>query len=350
MQNEYFDAAMQMDPTALPEDRQRAVANQMRGLSQVGAMGSTSQIGEIASAGNQAMAQSADMGKQMGLDKAKKREEANRTQRARLTASARAGYQTKADKDQLLPSRPERTAMEVSITAMQVLDKVKQDYKPEFSGTGQLGFGDRLRSKGMRYEPGITTGILDWAAGKLPEGMIEKDAKIPNVKADGTPLSEKEYEGLMEEHRFEKDQFWRSYQNLYTLPTRNRLFGATLTTGEEESWNSANIGPDSTTEQIESQIKMLQDIAEGVARRQLGKFGSMGVSSKYMKYNTDEVNRYMREPLPSVEVEEVSGPAGVEIAEEVGANLAPEGVEQSEWDSLSEEDRIYYIDNEDMFR
>jgi hypothetical protein len=49
-------------------------------------------------------------------------------------------------------------------------------------------------------------------------------------------------------------KWWADYNNLYTLPTRNKLFGATLTENERVEWEKNAISPNMTATQIKERI------------------------------------------------------------------------------------------------
>ncbi len=65
--------------------------------------------------------------------------------------------------------------------------------------------------------------------------------------------------------------WWAQYNRLYTLPERNRLFGATLTTNEQQAWKDANLSPEMTKDQIIQKMDtMLQIYKRNMWRMQKG--------------------------------------------------------------------------------
>lgn len=62
----------------------------------------------------------------------------------------------------------------------------------------------------------------------------------------------------------QKDQarWWADYDLLYTLGTRNKLFGSALTDSEIKAWEGANISPNSPPDVIERGLKTLMEIAD----------------------------------------------------------------------------------------
>lgn len=55
----------------------------------------------------------------------------------------------------------------------------------------------------------------------------------------------------------EVQKFWQDLSRNYTLLERNRMFGATLSTGEKQSWAGANINPEMKKEQIKKGLDSL---------------------------------------------------------------------------------------------
>jgi len=66
----------------------------------------------------------------------------------------------------------------------------------------------------------------------------------------------------------DQQNWWALYDQIYTLPTRNDMFGSALTAPERASWASANIGPDSSVEVIKQGIARLQGIANNALKKQ----------------------------------------------------------------------------------
>ena len=106
----------------------------------------------------------------------------------------------------------------------------------------------------------------------------------------------------------EKANFWRDVQFFDDMPARNKMFGATLTPAEKESWANATISPRLSPDKIRERLAMRQKIYTDALAR-------MRASTKAGGYN----------------VEQFDAAAGM--------TALPEGVTQAQWDAMSPEDR-----------
>jgi hypothetical protein len=66
--------------------------------------------------------------------------------------------------------------------------------------------------------------------------------------------------GMGTENAEAAQQWWASWDRIYTLPVRNEMFGSALTDTEKEAWAKANISTDMTPAQIRSNLKIITDI------------------------------------------------------------------------------------------
>jgi hypothetical protein len=323
-------------------------------MANVGALGSTSQIAEISGTGKETMGTALDMGKQMGLDKAKRLDREAANERARLSRAARQQYQTQKDKDQYIGTRPERDAISDALGTLHTVDMVSDNFVPEYGSVGGTGFAARLRERGYTYEPNITDNVMGFLR-KIPgsENLIGEEKQIPNVRigpnGEKIPLSEEEIAAEMEQFNLDRQGWWREYELLYSLPERNRLFGATLTPNEQASWEGANINSGMKPEQIERHLATLKRIHKDVTRRMLDERKAMGWSTDLMNQYESSWNEYTGQGQPASTTEEVTTETVVPPPTAPGGT-APEGVEQSEWDSLTEDERAYYLENMERFK
>ncbi len=91
----------------------------------------------------------------------------------------------------------------------------------------------------------------------------------------------------------QKDQsrWWADYDLLYTLGTRNKLFGSALTESEIRAWEGANISPNSPPEVIEAGLKTLMEIATRKFQQSYTSdatlYDPMWVNSQYAPYLGD---------------------------------------------------------------
>ena len=92
--------------------------------------------------------------------------------------------------------------------------------------------------------------------------------------------------GIGTEGTKEVHDWWRAYNRFYTLPERNRLFGATLTPNEQAAWASANIGPEMDKEQIKRGLDELIRVYKQVITR-------IGSGYESEMYNPESIKKFM---------------------------------------------------------
>jgi len=304
-------------------------------------MGSTSQIKEISGAGNEMMAQSMDMGKQMGLDKAKKREELNRNERARLAqegynkrarlsraAAAQRAGNTGAKSEKLTAA--ERTKVLQNKENYTVVEGMLEAFDDDFANNEGLGFIESAIQTGMTDEPNLTKwGLETWD--ELTKGKSQEEAVDMKRKLE------------------REQQWWGMYERLSKIPERARMFGATLTANEMNSWNQADIKPGMTAEQIRSNLT----IRKGLARKW---FNEVSDYYRELGFNPGALDQLEKGMGPRGEERSMGdivskgydeandgtmdlGPGIIDDAAVPASAKAPEGVEQAEWDSYSKSDR-----------
>ena len=146
--------------------------------------------------------------------------------------------------------------------------RIPKTDREAFAGYGETLYGlDRtLKSledpefdPGGMSVPGMNTG-LNWAVGTLGMGTDERD-KI--------------------------QQWWQTYDQIYTLPVRNKMFGATLTEGEKAAWNAAHISQEMSKEMIEERLATMKEIMRRARDREFA-----GVQQEGF-FNPDAVRTYM---------------------------------------------------------
>lgn len=87
-------------------------------------------------------------------------------------------------------------------------------------------------------------------------------SKLPNLAAQV---------GLGTKGSKEAQEWWSSWGRTYTLPTRNLLFGATLTPNEQAAWAAADINPGMSSEQIKTRLgKLFETVRQSALRRGRG--------------------------------------------------------------------------------
>lgn len=106
-------------------------------------------------------------------------------------------------------------------------------------------------------------------------------------------------------------RWWADYDLLYTLGTRNKLFGSALTDSEIKAWEGANISPNSTPEAIRRGLATLTEIADRKFQQQ---------------YRSDK-NLYTPEWVEGIYAPYINEPSPSPYAQP--GNPAPQGVEGS---------------------
>lgn len=108
----------------------------------------------------------------------------------------------------------------------------------------------------------------------------------------------------------EAQNWWASWDRAYTLPERNKLFGAALTKPEIEAWKKAAIDPSMTPEQIQEKLAEIAGFRFNAITRMRQRFADLG-------YDPDDIDALF-------------GPMGTD-------NFPPEGVMSfDEWKASKE--------------
>lgn len=111
----------------------------------------------------------------------------------------------------------EREALTDAADQLRSLGSLQSSFKSDFAGGGPLG--------------GLATAGYQWL-GSLGSSKMQQDAA-----------------------------WWTDFNRLVDLPERNKVFGASLSSGEKASWEAAkNIKPGSDPKQVQDQLTKMQDI------------------------------------------------------------------------------------------
>lgn len=86
--------------------------------------------------------------------------------------------------------------------------------------------------------------------------------------------------------------WWAKYNNLYTLPQRNKLFGATLTPTEQAEWKKNAISENMTPDQIKTRLTWFD------TKRQ-EKLSSLQRNLKLANYNPELIDAIFSDPADS---------------------------------------------------
>lgn len=125
--------------------------------------------------------------------------------------------------------------------------------------TGQrptkLTLGDRNKLENMSS---MLTQAGDVVSRFKPE-YAQKFGRGPQSRLPNTMSSM----GFGTESMDEASRWWADWNLLYTLPERNRTFGATLTDSEKQAWKESDINPSMSPENIQARstriLKILRD-------------------------------------------------------------------------------------------
>jgi hypothetical protein len=91
--------------------------------------------------------------------------------------------------------------------------------------------------------------------------------------------------GLSTDEMDEAQRWWGNYKEIRTLPTRNKLFGATLSDKEKKEWDSVDINPNMKPEQIRAALNDYRKlIMKSTIRRARG--------MKTEKFDPEVINEY----------------------------------------------------------
>ena len=266
----------------------------------------------------------------------------------RFSRTRGGGYLSKEEKGLFNGTSPERAQMSEAMGNMETVQILSDAYKPEYAGGGVLGFADRLLQKGYTYEPGITDQIRNAPFIKEyfgDESRVDVPTHFKGEDGVKRELSEEEREQLVRQTVVEKQNWWRDYEFLYTLPERNRLFGATLTASEAASWRGASINEGMTDDQIQANLKTLKDLYSRSARKMINErrasYWSDGLIAEY----EDQFSRFSGSANADTdggtpEVIEGQTPIPIPVPNVIAQPTPfPQFVTDEEWNMLDDTDR-----------
>jgi hypothetical protein len=146
----------------------------------------------------------------------------------------------------------------------------------------KLTVSDRKQLKAT----GETLGAMNASLGEFKDEYTQQFGPGPQSQLANTMARY----GLGTEKMEEAEQWWSNWNRFYTLETRNRLFGATLTPNEQRAWNAADINPSMDPDEIRTRVSNLLGTMRETTGRELGALVEGG-------YNPDEIKAYMPEFL-----------------------------------------------------
>ena len=161
----------------------------------------------------------------------------------------------------------------------------------------RLAEGDKKRLDALSTEMSAFDSLENFyeKGGKM--GAIEvAGIPIPGARALSNTLASR---GLGTQGAKESFAAKQEFDRLYTLATRNRLFGATLSVNEKKAFDDANPSTRQTDDQIKAAMGAMKKIVKAKLRRTVGGLKAEGYADEAIKaYGFD----------PEVEEEEQSPP------------------------------------------
>jgi hypothetical protein len=171
---------------------------------------------------------------------------------------------------------------------------------------GRVPQGYRVTEDGRAYEP-IPGGPA--ALGKALPVATAKDLEAQTVIADSTQRlvntfkddfggktimgNASNYAGRILGDETGQAQWWQDY-SLHEAQVRNKLFGASLTVGEQAAWERTAVNPRMTPEQIKANLKRRQEIESAALARSMR-------SSMAAGYNKTQIEELTGRQMPEAE-------------------------------------------------
>jgi hypothetical protein len=312
--DDYLQLMMGVNPDELTAEKQRIMSERLRGMSAIGALGSTSQVTGVAQSGQNAMRQANTLGLVMGNRREDAQKEKAATGRALIRATnARTSRNERVEK----LTAGERDKLEQLSGLTAELAELQRAFKDDYANPEGLGMTEALIQKGMVDEPNITKAILN-----------NPLAKSLGLQRTGEQLEQEQ-------------GWWSLYERINKIPERAAKFGATLTSEELASWNNADVKPGQTPSQIrrnlEARLKVMKD---AIARRRkyMVKLGypeeaADAVIGELLSTDTDSLSDI------------ITGGVSQEAIENPSEEDVPDGVDPEEWYELDPGDRLFYLQN-----
>lgn len=301
--DEYLNFMMGTNPEELSVEQQRAMAQRLRGMNAVGAMGLTSQTTGAAQGGKQLMDAASAIGQTMG----DRKQEAGRERNRLVQALARSSGGSGGKQDVWRATQTERKEMKELSSALGTISALNATFKDEYANPGGLGIMEALTRRGMNREPVLTKAIL---------GALGKDTS--------------KLEGEME--------WWRQYARLQEIPQLAATYGATLTQNEMTRWESAEIYEGQTPSQIRRNLQIRTELANKWLRDALE-------FNKRLGFPTEQLERQLdgyEDPgsIEDIMRRNIGGDASQEAIENPSEEDVPQGVDPEEWYSLTPQQRL----------
>lgn len=104
--------------------------------------------------------------------------------------------------------------------------------------------------------------------------------------------------GIGTEGSKEAAQWWAGWNEIRTLPERNRLFGATLTPNEKSEWDKVDINPNMDEKQILAGVARIKTILQRHATNR-----ARGMVSE--RYDPDMINEYYQDMFGGEKAEDL---------------------------------------------
>lgn len=244
-----YDVLVGSSPTS--KENQKAVANALRKRRSMGEIGMVSGDEVLGNMGSQ-MIRSSDSAadqiqrnRQQDIDNAQTR----RYQQGQLDHMGG-----------LLGESKRNNTMDFLTQALSAEASMERANNPRGGKPPRLRVGDINNLRENANAQGTIQGTMDF---------MNKGGRLGQVEMAGIPvpmlrqtLNAAAKMGLGTDDTKNSQLQWQNYKRFYELAERNNLFGATLTTNEQNEWRSANPSVAQTDEQIMSGLKIMAKVYE----------------------------------------------------------------------------------------
>lgn len=307
------------------EEEQRQLAAQLRAMSELGALGSTSQIKEVGATAQDVSRRAQTAAIMMGqANQAKEGREAlilREAMRARKSPTTGArGLPRATGKGYDKLTGAERERLTKSAGLMHELQGLTESFKPEYANQTGLGFMESMVQSGMTNEPVLTQALAKSGVGK----MIGMDKALENGQ-----------------NMEEEQEWWRLYERVNKIPERADKFGATLTREELRSWNNADIKPGQTADQIQRNLNARLGIMQAALKRRAD-------SMSALNYPQEAIDAVMGDLLSEVYPDmgaAIEGTSGIGQSPTTENFPVPQGEDPNEWNELTDDEKQFFYEN-----
>lgn len=147
---------------------------------------------------------------------------------------------------------------------------------------------------------------------------------------------------LIGEESKDAARWWSEYQRFHEAVLRHELFGAALTGTEKQNWKDMTISPNMTDEMIQDRLERQKTFLDNKARNYIETQAASNMPDELINtaFGRHYPHLYGKAGTASdFLVDYTTEPA------ETDTSVVPEGVDKTEWDALSEEDKLFYLEN-----